>query len=68
MEGEHSRDELQDLLNLTDRENFRKTYLLPGLEAQWIERTIPHKPTSRLQKYRLTKNARQWLAANPQTA
>ncbi|MEO8613787.1 MAG: Fic family protein [Luteolibacter sp.] len=51
---EHSREELQALLELSDRHNFRKLYLLPALEAGLIERTIPDKPNSRLQKYRLT--------------
>ena len=58
IEGEHSREELQELLNLADRENFRKSYLLPALDAGCIERTLPSKPNSRLQKYRLTAKGR----------
>ena len=56
--GEHSRQELQEMLGLADREHFRKAYLLPALEKGWIEPTLPDKPTSRLQKYRLTEKGR----------
>lgn len=49
-----SRKELQQLLGLKDEEHFRKAYLIPALENGYIERTIPDKPQSRLQKYRLT--------------
>ncbi len=49
-----SREDLQTRLGLADRENFRKSFLIPALEAGLVERTIPDKPNSRLQKYRLT--------------
>ncbi len=49
-----NRQEVQEKLQLTDRENFRSKYLKPALEQRFIEMTIPDKPNSRLQKYRLT--------------
>lgn len=50
----HSRKELQALLGLKDPDHFRMAYLQPALEAGLIEMTIPDKPKSRLQRYRLT--------------
>jgi hypothetical protein len=41
-------------LNLSHRPTFRSNYLNPALAAELIERTIPDRPKSRLQKYRLT--------------
>jgi len=52
---EMNRQEIQEKLNLFDRENFRLSYLKPALELGIIELTIPDKPNSSLQKYRLTK-------------
>lgn len=49
-----SRQELQDSLGLSDRESFRKAYLLPALEAGLVEMTLPDRPRSRLQRYRLS--------------
>lgn len=49
-----SRDDLQAALGLQDRKSFRERYLKPALNAGLIEMTIPEKPNSRLQKYRLT--------------
>ena len=49
---ELSAAELMSLLSLKDRKSFRVRYLQPALAAGLIERTIPDKPTSRLQRYR----------------
>ena len=58
MDQEHSRQELQDKLGLRNEEHFRKAYLLPALAAGLIERTIPDKPLSSKQRYRLTRAGR----------
>jgi len=59
--GEMSREALQGALDLQDRKSFRERYLKPALADGLIEMTIPDKPNSRSQKYRLTDKGRQWL-------
>ena len=59
--------ELQQAAGLRDRVHFLKAYLGPCLKEGWLERTIPDKPRSRLQKYRLTEKGRAWLAAQDET-
>jgi len=53
--GDMSRRELQDILHLKDDEHFRSACLKPAIEQKLIARTIPAKPSSGKQKYRLTK-------------
>lgn len=53
MAGEMTREALQAALGLSDRKSFRELYLKPALEAGLIEMTVPGKPNSRLQKYRI---------------
>jgi Fic family protein len=62
LQGEMSREALQTTLGLQDRKSFRERYIRPALADGLIEMTIPDKPNSRLQKYRLTDKGRQWLA------
>jgi Fic family protein len=62
IQDEMSREALQSALRLSDRKSFRERYLKPALADGLIEMTIPAKPNSRLQKYRLTDKGRQWLA------
>jgi ATP-dependent DNA helicase RecG len=53
-QGEMSAGELRFALGIKHRPTFRVNYLHPALAAGWIEYTLPDKPNSRLQKYRLT--------------
>lgn len=54
MQGEMTRVEIQKLLGLKDEKHFRKNYQQKSLKSGILEMTIPEKPNSRLQKYRLT--------------
>lgn len=54
--------ELQNALALKSEENFRMLYLTPALDAGLVEMTIPDKPRSSKQEYRLTEEGRQYLA------
>lgn len=56
--GERLRSDLQQGLGLSDRKSFRELYLAPAFEAGLIEFTIPDKPNSRLQAYRLTQRGK----------
>jgi len=60
--SEMTRQQLKEALGLKDDEHFRKAYLLPALEAGLIEMTIPDKPRSSKQKYRLTEKGLQVMA------
>jgi len=53
--------EIMAELGLRHWKTFQANYLRPLLEAGIIERTIPDKPNSRLQKYRLTKKGEEYL-------
>lgn len=55
LKGEMTRDEIMNSLGLNDRKNFREVYLNPAIEDELVSLTIPDKPTSSKQKYRLTE-------------
>lgn len=55
LKAEMSRDEIMSSLGLNDRKNFREVYLNPAIEDKLVSLTIPDKPTSSKQKYRLTE-------------
>jgi hypothetical protein len=58
----------REALELQDRKSsFRERYLKPALEQGLIQMSVPDKPNSRLQRYRLTERGRvalQCLRAN----
>ena len=56
-----NRSQIQKALGLKDTKHVRKTYLLPALQAGLIEMTIPDKPRSSKQCYRLTPVGRDYL-------
>ena len=48
-----SASQLMERMGLVHRPHFRQFYLVPALEKGIIERTIPDKPNSPLQRYRV---------------
>lgn len=59
-QGELSSGELRSALKIKHRPTFRMNYLHPALDAGLIERTIPDKPNSSKQKYRLTEKGKRY--------
>ncbi len=62
MDGEMSRKEIQEKLGLSDEKHFREFYQQVAISIGLIEMTIPDKPKSSLQKYRLTEKGRRTLS------
>ncbi len=60
--AEMSRQDLLTALKLRDVGNLQERYLRPCLQEGWIEMTIPKKPSSRNQRFRLTPAGRNHLA------
>lgn len=58
MVGEMKRRDIQEALALRHEDYFREAYLVPALTVGVIEMTIPGKPKSGKQKYRLTQKGR----------
>ncbi|MES2921909.1 MAG: Fic family protein [Verrucomicrobiota bacterium] len=50
--------DLMAIAGRSDRTKFRNQILKPLLQAGWVEMTLPDKPNSRLQKYRITSAGR----------
>ena len=53
-QGPMGRPEAQAALNLTSQANFRQRYLEPALRDGLVEMTVPDRPKSRAQRYRIT--------------
>jgi ATP-dependent DNA helicase RecG len=64
-QGAMPRAALMEALALTDRMHFSREYLAPALDAGFVEMTIPDKPNSSRQQYRLTDAGRTLLATLP---
>lgn len=54
-------EEIRLAFSLKSLRRLRETYLAPALASGLIEYTIPEKPNSRLQRYRLTPKGRSLL-------
>ncbi len=54
--------ELMVVAGRTNRTKFRDHVLKPLMEEEWLEMTIPDKPRSSKQKYRLTAKGNEFLA------
>lgn len=53
-----SLSDMMEILGLRHKTNFRRNYIAPALQDGVIEMTIPEKPNSKNQKYRLTPKYR----------
>ncbi|MCK5231988.1 MAG: putative DNA binding domain-containing protein [Desulfobulbaceae bacterium] len=63
MHAEMARSEIMSKLGLADEKHFREHYQQIGIKLGLIEMTIPDKPKSNKQKYRLTEKGRLILRA-----
>ena len=61
MTGEMTRREIQEKLGLRDEKHFRENYQQVGVKLSLIEMTIPNKPRSSKQTYRLTDTGKRLL-------
>ena len=49
--------DIREKLNYINRSKFRTCYIRPLLDNGFLEMTIPEKPNSRIQRYRLTSKS-----------
>ncbi len=57
LKGEMTVLEMMAALKLGGRRNFLERYLMPAIDAGWVEMTAPDRPHSPQQRYRLTPRA-----------
>jgi ATP-dependent DNA helicase RecG len=57
----YGKQEIARQLGKAGRTRYLNELVRRMMEANWIEYTIPHKPNSRLQKYRLTDKGRKHI-------
>lgn len=58
---EYASSEMRSLFGVSHRDTFRKNYIHPALMLGLIAQTIPERPNSRLQKYKLTASGKHYL-------
>jgi ATP-dependent DNA helicase RecG len=58
IEGEKTRQEIQELLGLSDMKNINDNYIQPAIKIGLVEVTIPEKPNSSKQRYRMTEEGK----------
>ena len=63
LNGEMSRQQMQEALTLKHEDHFRNAYLSPALALGVVEMTLPDKPRSSKQRYRLSAKGQQWLTS-----
>ena len=63
LQKEMKRAEIQALLGLRHEDHFREAYLVPAIQAGYVEMTIPEKPRSSKQKYRLSAKGKALLSS-----
>ncbi|MBU4316218.1 MAG: hypothetical protein KKF30_02965 [Proteobacteria bacterium] len=65
--GEMTRREIMNAMGLSDEKHFREHYQQAAIRFRLMEMTIPEKPKSRLQKYRLTSKGKAFLEKSGDT-
>jgi len=63
MSGEMTRSEIMKKLGLKDEKHFRENYQQVAVKLGLIEMTIPDKPRSSKQKYRVTEKGSRFCSA-----
>ena len=61
--GERTGQDLRLALGLKHNGHFRKAFSIPSLKAGLLAMTVPDRPRSRNQRYRLSRTGREFLVA-----